>query len=334
MKKVWQKNLLYLVFFCIGGILLYLTFREVDLESMKKYFSEVKVYPLILSFIMGALAYLFRGLRWNHMFESMGYKISNKAVGTHAVSFGYFMNIIMPRAGEFARAMAFYKVERVPLNKVMGTILAERVIDFIFLFFFVGLSLWVNQKEFDKLIDEYISFDLNSLYAIAAIVLILIFTALIAKKMIKGRVLQNRLLESLARFLSGIKKGLFSVGKIKDKFSFWAYTFLIWAMYYFMVAIVFYAFPELDDFGFSEGLFLFMIGAIGMVMPTPGGVGSYHFAIMTGFYLLGQGKDLGLAFATILHALHSILAIIFGGGASFVLLYYRKKRKAKEQFSS
>lgn len=324
----FKKILGYTLLFGLGGLLMYHAFKNVNLNELGDYFSRVKLFPLFASLLLGALAYAFRGLRCNLIFKSMGYT-PFKFSAMHTVAFGYFMNILMPRAGEVFRAVAFSKIEKVPVQKVMGTILAERIIDLFFLSLSIGLSFVINYDSFRSLVEEYLNINLSTLLVVILGMSVAMVLFLVLRKKIKNhlKVKGSKPVAMVLEFVSGIERGIVSVGNVENKISFWGYTLLIWIMYYLMVFVVFYSFDALATFGFSEGLFLFMIGAIGMVMPTPGGIGSYHFAIMIGFYLLGQSKELGLAFATIVHAVHTTLALVWGGGAFFMLMHYKKKRK-------
>ena len=75
-----------------------------------------------------------------------------------------------------------------------------------------------------------------------------------------------------------------------------------------------------------------VIGGIGMVIPTPGGFGSYHFVVQKGLMLLGinegilySNTDPGLLFATTVHSAQTLMTLIFGS-VSLFLLFIRKNR--------
>ena len=89
--------------------------------------------------IFGLLAYWFRAVRWNLLLEPMGYQISNSN-SLWTISFGYLMNLTIPRSGELARSTALYGVEKVPVDKSFGTIILERVVDL-----FCMLGFWFLQ---------------------------------------------------------------------------------------------------------------------------------------------------------------------------------------------
>ena len=72
-----------------------------------------------------------------------------------------------------------------------------------------------------------------------------------------------------------------------------------------------------------------------MVIPTPGGVGSYHAIVMIGLSVLGVGvvflgeggdpTNPALLFPTIVHVAQSLVAIIMGSIGLLVLFLSKKK---------
>jgi uncharacterized membrane protein YbhN (UPF0104 family) len=85
----------------------------------------------------------------------------------------------------------------------------------------------------------------------------------------------------------------------------------------------------------SDGLFLLILGGIGMVIPTPGGIGSYHAIVMIGLSVLGvgdvffeEGRNLSnpaLLFPTIIHTAQTLVAIIMGSIGLLILFLSKKK---------
>ena len=85
---------------------------------------------IALSMLCGILSHLARSLRWNTLIKPMGYTASVWG-SFHAVILGYLVNMAIPRAGEITRPAALSKTEKIPFNKLVGTVVAERVVDLI-----------------------------------------------------------------------------------------------------------------------------------------------------------------------------------------------------------
>ena len=126
-----------------------------------------------------------------------------------------------------------------------------------------------------------------------------------------------------------------SIKNMKRKSAFWIHTFSIWVMYFLMTYICFSCMQETSHLTAGDGLFLLVLGGIGMVIPTPGGIGSYHAIVMIGLSVLKVGTvDLGeggdptnpaLLFPTIVHVAQTLVAIIMGS-LSLIILFLSKKK--------
>ena len=57
-------------------------------------------------------------------------------------------------------------------------------------------------------------------------------------------------------------------------------------MYFLMTCLFFFTIPETENLNIFDGIFLLVIGGLGMVVPSPGGIGSYHLLVMIGLFAL------------------------------------------------
>ena len=103
-----------------------------------------------------------------------------------------------------------------------------------------------------------------------------------------------------------------------------------------MTYICFFSMNETSYLGIGDGIFLLVLGGIGMVIPTPGGIGSYHAIVMIGLSVLGIGtisfgangdtSNPALLFPTIIHAGQTLMAIIMGLIGLLILFLSKKER--------
>lgn len=114
---------------------MWLATRGLDFKEIQNYFANANYFWVALAAVFGLLAYWFRAVRWNIMFEPMGYR-SSVYNSFWSISFGYLMNLTIPRSGELARATALYKVEKIPVENSFGTIVLERIIDLLCMMLF------------------------------------------------------------------------------------------------------------------------------------------------------------------------------------------------------
>ena len=75
----------------------------------------------------------------------------------------------------------------------------------------------------------------------------------------------------------------------------------------------------------NDGLFIMVIGGLGMIIPTQGGIGSYHLAVKIGLIGLGVSASPALLFAFTVHTAQTLMTLIFGS-ISLLLLFISKKK--------
>ncbi len=249
--------------------------------------------------------------------------------------------MFIPRAGEITRCTALNRVEKIPVDKLFGTILVERVIDLVFLISLFLLTLILKLDLILRFFTELgsQSSDSTTLGSTKYYVLIsiLIFFVL-AYYLLKKWIVKTSFYEKIIEFIDGLKEGFKSIKKMKRKSSFWFHTFSIWIMYFLMTYVCFFAIEETSHLTISDGLFLLVLGGIGMVIPTPGGIGSYHAIVMIGLSVLGVGKvylgedgdpaNPALLFPTIVHAAQTLVAIIMGSVGMILLFINKKEQKS------
>ena len=334
-KKTILKILKYIASLGFAFGILYLLFKNQDPVQLVEEIQKVDGKWVVLSMVFGGWAYVSRGLRWIVLIDALGYK-SSKLNAVAAVSVGYFTNMFIPRAGEISRCTALNQVEKVPVDKLFGTILIERVIDFIFLFSLIFLTFIL---KFNDIFKFYIILkekqtegdESNKLLILLGSLIIGVLIFFFLKKWLKN----SKFYEKVLGFIEGLKEGFKSIKNMKRKSAFWFHTFSIWIMYFLMTYICFFCMDETSHLTAGDGLFLLVLGGIGMVIPTPGGVGSYHAIVMIGLSVLGvgtvylgQGGDPtnpALIFPTIVHVAQTLVAIIMGSLALIVLFLSKKK---------
>ncbi len=328
-------NVLKVVFSITFVILILNYFFGQNSESLQRDLLKVDYLYVFMSMIFGGIAYVNRGFRWVILINAIGYNTS-KTNSVSAVSLGYFTNLFIPRAGEISRCTALKKSDDIPFDKLFGTILIERVLDFIFLIAFIIISFIWKSAEIVRSINEYQRLDSVDSSNTKFIVLIVIFILTFLIYIFRYKIKQLSFYKKFLKFIEGLKEGFMSIKKMKKKSIFWFHTFSIWIMYFLMTYICFYSIPETSHLGISDGLFLLVLGGIGMVVPAPGGIGSYHLIVMIGLVAL-QIPDGSLSirpyddynpamlFPFVIHTAQTFVAILMG--STGILMLFRGKKK-------
>lgn len=292
---------------------------------------KASIPGIVLSFFLGYLAIVSRGLRWLILLEPMGYKVSAWR-SIHSVAFAYFANTFVPRSGELARCVALNQTDDVPVDHLFGTVISERVIDLVMLLFIMALAILSNLEAFSQLIGGTGATTEPSeggigwwIYLVIAVVVaaILLFG-------FRRSVLFGAIYNKIKAFISGVMEGLKSVLKIKRRAAFIFHTFFIWLMYFFMAFVIFKSIEDASSMTLSQALFVMVAGGFGMVIPAPGGIGSYHWMVKLAFIALGLSGTLGFVVANVMWLTQTAM-IITGGGIGYLLLMaYRIQRDRKK----
>ena len=334
-RKVFLTALKYLASLGFAFGILYFLFRDQDPLKLIEEIQKVDVKWVILSMIFGGCAIVNRGLRWIVLIDALGYK-SSKKNAVSAVAILYFTNLFIPRGGEITRCTSLNQVEKIPVDKLFGTILVERIIDFIFLFALIFLTIIL---KFNALLNFYTAVQSQQTESSGnnnlILTLIIISTLTIGFVLLKKWLKKSNIYQKIQSFIQGLKEGFNSIKNIKQKSTFWFHTFSIWIMYFLMTYICFFSMAETSNLTFVDGIFLLVLGGIGMVIPTPGGIGSYHAIVMIGLSVLGIGaisfgdngdtSNPALLFPTIIHAGQTLMAIIMGFIGLLILFLSKKK---------
>ena len=335
-KNGYLRNFLkYGLSFSFAIAILYLLFQHQNPVELFEEIKKVEMNWVLLSMVFGGWAYVSRGLRWILLIDALGYNCA-KSNSIASVSIGYFTNLFIPRAGEISRCTALNQAEKIPVDKLFGTILIERVIDFIFLLALILLTFFLKLDDLLNFLTTLQSHQGNegldkTVFIFLGVIASLIIGFVLLKKKLKKSVLYSKIL----KFIDGLKEGFKSIKKIKRKSVFWMHTFIIWIMYFLMTYICFFSMAETTSLTIADGLFILVLGGIGMVIPTPGGVGSYHAIVMIGLAVLGVGFinlnppdgeiTPALVFPTVVHVAQTLVAIIMGL-ISLIVLFLSKKK--------
>lgn len=328
MNKKLINILKYIVFLGIAFGLLYLSFKGIDLDQVLASIKRANFAWIIAGMCCGYLAFVFRGLRWKLLIKPMGYE-ANTWNGIHSVNVGYLANLAVPRLGEVTRCTAMNQSSKIPVDKLFGTVLAERVIDLVMLGICFLLAFTLNFENLEHFIAQAQSTKAAGeptpwlMYFLILVLIGLGGIALIWK--FWTQVLRIPFVPKIVAFLQGILSGLLAVARLKHRSLFVLYTVLIWTMYFLMSYLYFFCLPETAHLGMSDGLFIMIVGSLGIIAPAPGGIGAFHATVILGLVTLGIDRTLAGTMAIIVHTSQTLMTVVSGLLALFLLSLGRKK---------
>lgn len=317
-----KKSLKIVLTLTIGGIFLWLAFRNVRLEELWEYARKIS-FGWILPFVGVALfSHYLRAERWRLLIEHDKKELDRVTLFSGVMA-GYLLNLVFPRLGEVTRPVYVAKREGLSSSKLIGTIVLERTIDIAvmaFLMFVVSVYVITDPSLLSQIFGEETVQFFQSGMKIEGVLWVLLFGLVAAGLAYLGwKFLEflGKRFEFFEHWVGRLKEllllfweGLASARKVKRWWLFILLTILIWIGYTFMSYIPFWMFDMQATFGltFLDALVITVISAIGIAIPSPGGVGTYHYFVKQSLLILFAVPAVtGIAYATITHAAMVIL---------------------------
>lgn len=329
MKKIFLTIFKYVVAFGIGILLMWWSFKGLtkeDLHFITSVLKRANYLMLIPVFIILMLSHLFRALRWKQLIEPLGYKppVFQLLCG---VLIGYIANQFIPRAGEIVRCTSISKYNRIPAEKLIGTIVAERAFDMVSLLVITTFTVVIQYDIMQPYVAEIGSaltakFQHNSSFRLLIFGL-LITIALILYFFLK-KFKTHKYVQLLKRIVKGILQGLLSIKNVSNKPMFLVNTVLLWTCYVMATWLGCFALEETMNLSISAGLAMLVLGTFGVIV-APGGLGAYPIAIQKTLLLYNIPENIGFASGWLLWIAQFVFVVFFGIIAYVALkLKYRK----------
>lgn len=317
-----NKFLKILLSVAFAALFLWLAFRNVEFSEILDASREMSwgwIFPFTISLIS---AHYIRAERWRMLFNDGGV-VPHRFTLFTGVMFGYLTNIPFPRLGEVTRPIYVARQIGESNSKIIGTIVLERIVDVVSMLMimaFVGFFM-ISDSE---ILSRLFKIDFTDPSVVASLIKGIIKYGLVSiglgvllffllRKLSKGESKFSSFINKIRETGKSFFNGVLAIRKLKNWPLFIVYTALIWLLYILMIYIPFWMFDLHNTFSlsFADAVVLTMVSAVGISIPTPGGVGSYHYFITYSLFVLYAVPEVtGLAFATITHAATLLLVII------------------------
>lgn len=303
-------------FIVIGFFLFWLVYKDQDIEQLKKSLYGANYWWLIVSMTLGLISHFSRALRWKLLIDPLGYKSRPKTL-FYSVLIMYLSNLAIPRSGEVVRCSITSRYEKIPFTSLLGTVVIERIVDVITLLL---LTIVVVLTQFSVIVDffnkntaaqETITklTESTSFIIIISISIILIIGLII---FFRKKIQQTKIYKKFQKIIEDFVAGIKSIANLEHKWRFIAHSLFIWTMYFVMIYVAFFAFDFTKDYGLLVGLTAFVMASYGMVFPSPGGIGTWHFMVIETLVIYGLGRTNASAFAFAAHSSQTAMLIVAG----------------------
>ncbi len=304
----------------IGVGLMYFLYKNVDINSMMETLkTDVNYWWFIPVGIVSIFSHVFRALRWRLQLKAIDVKPSFSAV-LNSIFGTYVVNLAFPRLGEVWRCGYIANRQKASVTQVMGSMVADRLSDTFTVLLLTLVTFLLAQSAFGKFFDAYPQMKESFLnvasdariWAGTALAIIAIGWLLVMKT-------ENAIIKKIQLMARNLWEGFASIGRMKGKWWFVLLTILIWGCYFLQLYLACQAFSFTINLSVLAVLVMFVLSSIGMGIPTNGGLGSWHVAIIFGLSLYGVGvfspsnfDPRASAFAMLVWGFQTVLLIVLG----------------------
>jgi uncharacterized protein (TIRG00374 family) len=326
----------YAFFFGIGVFLVWWQFHQMTPAEFKTFKTAIinARYWLIIPVIAIALtSHLSRAMRWKILIEPLGYKPSLFNVFSSLMA-GYVVNTFVTRVGEVVKCSLLGRYEKIPTEKLIGTILVERIFDILCYVLFIAITIVVQFQLVGDFVrskmSDFASHNNGWIILIKVVVFIIVvtFIVIIIRRLQKKHV-DNPIMIRIKSFNEGLKEGISTVKRMKGRRWFLFHTCLIWSMYLLQIYVGFLAINELSHLGLSAACSVLTLATIAMIV-MPGGLGAFPKAVSWILLLYSIEEPIGEAFGFVMWGATTFITIFFGLLFTGIMIY---RNRAKSEGS-
>jgi glycosyltransferase 2 family protein len=324
----------FTLFLAAGILLLYFAFRGIDFSEMAVHFREARYGWIGLSLVFAVISHISRSRRWILLIQPLKYNPSLWNT-VNAVLFGYLANYALPRAGEITRCISLGKKEKIPVDSLVGTVIIERAIDLLSMLLILFILLIARFEQFGFFFSDYIfqpmGEKITAIFGQTTLFWIIVAATFIAALTIlyiyRKKILTLQPVRKVIKILKGVAQGLKTVLRMERKLEFLFHTLFIWFNYAMMTWVIVFSLPDITGhLTFVDGIFLLVIGSMGMAVPVQSGIGAFHWIVSRGLqFVYGLELTEGLVFATLQHESQTLLILVLGTIAMIMLFSKNKK---------
>ncbi len=336
MKKKLLTSLQYSLFLGLGIFLVWWSIHKMDdknWEDCKAALKSARYILFLPVFFIIAASHISRAIRWKILMKPMGYNPG--LLNTFfAVMAGYLANLAIPRLGEVLKCTILGKYEKVPPDKLVGTILVERVVDVLCLGLVFIIAL-ITQLDLlghyakKTITENFLKGGTNALLLKLSLMIAACFLFYFSLKFIFRKYSSNAFIAKIKKLFHGVKAGITSIRYLQNKWSFIFHSLFIWSCYLGGTYLGFYATTGTENLPVAATFPVLAFASIGMII-TPGGIGAYPRLIMQVMML--YNIEQGIAFANgNLQWIAQTAIILVVGFISVMLLPYENKPKTETE---
>lgn len=302
-----------LLVFALAVVFLWLAFRNCDVNQLLEYSKNVDLTYIGVLIAVCILSHAIRAYRWLFILKPLTDRKISFWNSFCAVLLGNAVNVVIPRGGEVARLISICKSEKLEWPAVTATMFIDRLLDIALLVMILGGTMTILPKSISESMPWLLPGGGVLMFLTVAGLVMLPRMGKIMHWAIELEAVKKIVPAKIHGRLAGLAEQ-FDIGT-KSLTDHTAYPIIavlsvaMWVTYWLSTFLMIYAMRLGDTVSPLQSLIVFTVGSVGVLIPTPGSVGSFHFLVSQGLIMTaGVNKDLALAFATILHILSFVVS--------------------------
>ena len=292
--------------------------RNANLADVWRHVRSARIDLLLASLVLVASTYWVRVIRWQHLLAPVGATRFRTAFRATVIGFAA-LSLLPARAGDVLRPYLLAKREGLSPPATFATVVLERVLDMVVVVALLALFVWGFAKPSDlppRLARPVI---VSAAIATAASIALMALMWLLASHpqrvgrlvYVSARVLPHRIADRLAEFATLFSSGFAAARSPGSLMMALLWSFPVWLTIAAQAWVISRAFGI--DMPFTGSFLVQALLVIGVAVPTPGGVGSFHeayrFGVTTFFH---APNDAAVAAAIVVHAMSFVPVVLVG----------------------
>lgn len=316
-----KRHIKIIIGVLLSAFFLWIFLRKVNMQEVWEGLKGSSLSLILLSFIVGLSHIIFRCIRWRYLLNPIKSDIGFYNLFSTTI-IGYTVSWLIPgRLGEIVRPVLLGQREKISKSAAFATIIIERFMDGLTVIFIFGIFLFTFRLHISTVKSQYLvriaSFG-GIIFTLISIVSLVVLLFLVQKKdRIKaymerqyGRP-KSFLLQKISGGFYAFLEGASVLKNIRIVMVTFFYSLIIWAI----IGIGIWLGIKAANVDIPiAGTFLILpLLVIGIAIPTPGGVGSYHEAMQLGLMgFFGVAREAATSAAILMHAITIIPVILLG----------------------
>jgi uncharacterized protein (TIRG00374 family) len=292
--------------------------RDANLGAIWVQVRQVRGELLVVSLATMAFSFVARTIRWRYLLDPIGPTQFRTVFRTTVIGFGA-LGLLPVRVGDLVRPYLLARQARLPASSTLATVVMERVLDLAAVLALLALYVWGFGVDRDLPGPLMRSIEVSATAAAVLSTTALVIMWVLATHPERvgvlasaaARVLPGRLSGRVGHVASRFSSGFAAAREPRALVMAMVWSFPVWLAISAQVWTVTIAFGI--DIPFAGTFLLQSLLVIGVAMPTPGGVGSFHEAYRIGVTtFFNASNDRAIAAAIVAHAISFVPPVLVG----------------------